>query len=211
MRLLEIHPGERAQSLVTDLHVATLTLNGAVVESLGEIRPYDALSYSWGLETETAVFRCGDVEVEALLPAYDAIIHLRDTRSPRFVWVDALCIDQFNDDEKSTHVSQMSKIYCMARNVVVWLGTKEQCGGRAIEHLDQYARNTHSADCQPGTRDWLSDVVVLLTRPWFRRTWIRQEVFAARVLWIQVGDTLLGWGGLSIRPQQRSAERHRQH
>ena len=45
------------------------------------------------------------------------------TSFPRLaIWIDAICIDQFNHAEKNQQVRQMGKIYTAAENVVVWLG-----------------------------------------------------------------------------------------
>jgi hypothetical protein len=53
---------------------------------------------------------------------YRALIQLRSTTAPRLLWVDALCIDQDNQEEVGGQVAQMGAIYAGASNVIVWFG-----------------------------------------------------------------------------------------
>jgi hypothetical protein len=50
---------------------------------------------------------------------------LRDTSSVRNLWVDAICINQNNTDEKSKQVTEMWKIYSLANKVKTWLGESD--------------------------------------------------------------------------------------
>ncbi|KAK4115357.1 hypothetical protein N656DRAFT_703708 [Canariomyces notabilis] len=53
-----------------------------------------------------------------------ALLHLRSPTHPLAVWVDAVCIDQGNIEERNAQVALMSFIYMRAAKVVVWLGAK---------------------------------------------------------------------------------------
>lgn len=48
--------------------------------------------------------------------------YLRLAEKPRTVWVDALSINQIDDEEKTHQVQHMRKIYELASRVVIWLG-----------------------------------------------------------------------------------------
>lgn len=50
-----------------------------------------------------------------------ALVHLRYLTEPRVLWIDALCIDQQNESERSSQVARMSDIYRLADRVVIWL------------------------------------------------------------------------------------------
>ncbi|KAH9220635.1 heterokaryon incompatibility protein-domain-containing protein, partial [Leptodontidium sp. 2 PMI_412] len=39
------------------------------------------------------------------------------------VWIDAVCIDQSNSDEKGIQVALISEIYSRASQAIVWLGS----------------------------------------------------------------------------------------
>jgi hypothetical protein len=56
--------------------------------------------------------------------------HLLD--EPRLLWVDAICIDQNNELERSHQVGYMREIYKRAINVTVWLGNDLSSGGDEI-------------------------------------------------------------------------------
>ncbi|KAK3402242.1 heterokaryon incompatibility protein-domain-containing protein [Sordaria brevicollis] len=60
-------------------------------------------------------------------PWYQALSCLRQLRSScrsesLTIWIDQVCIDQSNDQEKSVQVELMRKIYSTAARVVIWLG-----------------------------------------------------------------------------------------
>jgi hypothetical protein len=54
--------------------------------------------------------------------AYLALRDLRCQREDRVLWIDALCIDQSNDEERGQQVQQMGSIYSKAERVFIWLG-----------------------------------------------------------------------------------------
>ncbi|KUJ11334.1 CNVH-domain-containing protein [Mollisia scopiformis] len=47
-------------------------------------------------------------------------------RSQSYIWIDALCINQEDNDEKAIQVGMMGRIYKSAKSVVVWLGRERQ-------------------------------------------------------------------------------------
>ena len=51
-----------------------------------------------------------------------ALRYLRRERRPRTLWVDALCINQEDENEKMLEIQQMDRLYANASPVVVWLG-----------------------------------------------------------------------------------------
>ena len=67
------------------------------------------------------------------------------SRSPRFrdrfryLWVDAVCINQNDSTEKSRQVAMMSIIYKSARRVICWLGQADESIGDAMEALKRLA------------------------------------------------------------------------
>ena len=92
--------------------------------------PYRALSYTWGPAHGGLVPHDGD-QVELLVggrnhsvPAnlISALGTLPDRHLRGYYWIDALCIDQLNDKERSEQVTIMDKIYQRATAVDVWLG-----------------------------------------------------------------------------------------
>ncbi|KAK4182868.1 heterokaryon incompatibility protein 6 [Podospora australis] len=133
---------------------------------------------------------------EEVVPQYEALsyvtrnlaVALRHLRSPvgqgRVLWIDAICIDQANDDEKGVQVALMGEIFKRAWRVVAWLGPQENDSDHAMDcmlHLGS-DRCPTLADRDvnlPWSARELTAVYHLLCRTWFERLWIRQEVFLA--------------------------------
>jgi hypothetical protein len=120
------------------------------------------------------------------------------------LWVDAICIDQTNLDERAQQVGIMDRIYSNAKTVIAWLGGEDSFlrpGLEAIIELGQSSPETaeEAKAIDPfygglrqlrgeggGERDNNIDCVYpVLHRAWFRRAWIMQEAVLAKrmVFW----------------------------
>jgi hypothetical protein len=84
---------------------------------------YSALSYAWGnpLPSRQVVFEAGQ-SLSVTENCYNALQQLRHSFRRRTLWVDSICIDQANEEEKSHEVSLMRDIYNQADKVYIWLG-----------------------------------------------------------------------------------------
>jgi Heterokaryon incompatibility protein (HET) len=56
---------------------------------------------------------------------YTAIQQLRQKTRPFTIWIDALCINQSDIQERNSQVLIMHKIYASAGFVIAWLGSDE--------------------------------------------------------------------------------------
>lgn len=156
----------------------------------GISHPYEALSYVWGSEDNKRPIHIGDND-ELLITAnlYAALRHLRYCFVERILWVDAICINQADDDEKGQQVQVMAKIYAKASRVVVWLGETANNSDQALEAIrmaaeNQYKNSTYQLvspappDEKPGisssdgTNQDADAILALLHREWFRRIWV---------------------------------------
>jgi hypothetical protein len=117
IRVLLLNPAQNPEEQV-QFRLQELNLDLPV-----EQRPrYEALSYVWG-------YRYGDQEVlchgRAILVTkncLEALRHLRRKKEQRKVWVDAICIDQSSNLERTQQVQIMGDVYKCAEEVIVWLG-----------------------------------------------------------------------------------------
>ncbi|KAK4161406.1 heterokaryon incompatibility protein-domain-containing protein [Cladorrhinum sp. PSN259] len=176
--------------------------------------PYEALSYTWGSEDEYAEITVSDRKMTIRKNLYMALRHLMKPDEDQILWVDAICIDQKNDNEKGHQVGYMSQIYDKAEQVHIWLGPATenaellmdlmiQLDKRVIERSDYRrdspeawfkewpclledmgVRDLNSDDQMKQLRDVLGD---FLGNPWFQRVWIIQEVFNAKRAVIRCG------------------------
>jgi hypothetical protein len=93
---------------------------------------YEALSYTWGEELEEYFIECSGSKINLTANLDAALRQLRYTDNARVIWVDAICIDQNNETEKSRQVGIMQEIYANAKQVVVWLGPGAEEDARAF-------------------------------------------------------------------------------
>lgn len=69
---------------------------------------------------------------------YDAIHTLSDlSLSPDLpIWIDAISINQDDDEDKAVQVSRMGDIYRTSHQVLAWLGPAEQNSDLAMDSLE---------------------------------------------------------------------------
>lgn len=65
-----------------------------------------------------------------------ALRYLRSRDQVRTLWIDAICINQEDTDERSEQVGRMSDIYKLADKVIAWLGPSSTGGSVAMTTLD---------------------------------------------------------------------------
>jgi hypothetical protein len=71
--------------------------------------------------------------------ALTALWQLVDTENVLTVWIDAICINQEDNDERTSQVAMMSSIYQNAEEVVAWLGPDSKLYGVGFEVVDRMA------------------------------------------------------------------------
>ncbi|PYI13974.1 hypothetical protein BO99DRAFT_371226, partial [Aspergillus violaceofuscus CBS 115571] len=93
---------------------------------------YEALSYVWGSDRRpNSVYVDGNpLPITSNLQA--ALRRLRRQSKNRKLWVDAICINQANRQEKNVQIRLMRRIYAEASRVLVWLGPGDRDTDNAI-------------------------------------------------------------------------------
>ena len=165
MRLLRLLPPSDEKSRI-DCQLITRSLLDS-----GRTHPYDALSYAWGTEENNQPSIYIDGNEQSTRPnLYKALLHLRDCFVERIMWIDAICINQDDNDEKGRQVQSMAKIYAKASRVVVWLGDAADSSDRALEAIRAAAEEQH---VNPPTDEAIQQAILaLLKREWFERIWV---------------------------------------
>jgi Heterokaryon incompatibility protein (HET) len=213
IRLLYLHPGYRADTIICDLKPVAIT-------DL-ENHPYEALSYCWGVgEANKEIYiKAPEPQVTAQgrrPPQIHRIIRtvmsqkkffvtenlemalrrLRDENRTLTFWVDAVCIDQKNEIEKSQQVARLSEIFHQAVAVRVWLGENDDYSIEArrfirkILNLKVLEDAVESPRAEPGS--WFN-LAQLMRRDWFTRRWVVQELALAREAILHIGDKQIHW------------------
>jgi hypothetical protein len=117
----------RARNNPSNQEYTTLPTFKLIHVTLDKAPPYEALSYVWGsLEREQKIL-LGTREMAITENLYTALPHL--IRHTNLLWMDQICINQDDNDEKSNQVLLMSKIYEKASATIVWLGKEDGTEG----------------------------------------------------------------------------------
>jgi hypothetical protein len=101
IRLIELQPStdQNARLECTLLH----TTFGELSDEF--IYHYCAFSYVWGSSKDTMPILIDEKDLLVTVSLGTALLHLRDPRIPRYLWADAICINQNDDDEKLIQVT----------------------------------------------------------------------------------------------------------
>ena len=232
IRLVSIFFGSGSDELLLCLRIVKLE------ETTGS---YEALSYAWGQknpserigcnysQTDTVEVSAGDTRRIDVYPyeathcvkvtpnLKEALLQLRVVDDFRTLWIDSICINQEDSQEKSEQVCLMAEIYARAENVLVWLGVEDDITASAISCLESLARlrnvsfdelTLEEIDASIGFRPWNSNKNdrtyiphdhwrsfkrLLCERPWFRRVWVYQEIAMAHRATVICGIHAIDW------------------
>ncbi|KAL6797223.1 heterokaryon incompatibility domain-containing protein, partial [Trichoderma sp. SZMC 28013] len=133
IRLLTLLPGEYDASLLCTISEFPLD----------QSPDYEALSYAWGApdapdEVRPSLSLNGQrFDISDTLE--QALRRLRRPDIPRIMWIDRVCINQRNKDERNAQVAIMPDIYRGAMRVVAWIGERTQDSDRALLFLKEMA------------------------------------------------------------------------
>jgi Heterokaryon incompatibility protein (HET) len=85
---------------------------------------YEAVSYFWGERLHPTTIQIDGRPFRVTSNLESALQHLRhrDEGQHRRLWVDAICINQKDTQERGQQVRQMFHIYNGAKQVIIWLG-----------------------------------------------------------------------------------------
>ncbi|KAL2037547.1 hypothetical protein N7G274_009659 [Stereocaulon virgatum] len=246
IRLLTLLPGGRSTPVKIRLNIVELSLPFSEIESnstpvgdvgsattlsqpahalssnanVGNTPSYEALSYAWGPTTDptivTIVENSAKFSLQITQNLAIALPYLRHRLRPRVFWIDAICVNQQDSEERSRQVERMCDIYTRADRVVVWLGPETHDSGLALSTLHALSQEVESdwdhvsMKPVPGRHPHWADTAValrydddnrtlraldsLLLRPWHWRLWIWQEICLAKSSSIiQCGRSTLSW------------------
>jgi hypothetical protein len=189
IRLLTLKAGARDDHIQCSLNTKDLEhgewfLGGFVEEGEG----YEALSYTWGDSSSRKLIYINGATVLITENLYTALLHLRYEHKPRILWVDAICIDQQNLEERSAQVQLMFRIYGSAARVIVWLGEQSEDSDLALDVIESWSRPSAILV------DRLSTMSIeykaldnLFARSWWNRSWVVQEVINSKIVEFVVG------------------------
>ena len=209
-RVVALEPGERESALMCKLLPMPIDNVETNMASKCYDGAYEALSYTWGAPIRNQSLICCGKQLPITENLHSALLHLRLPGQPRFLWIDAICIDQKSTLERSTQIRHMEEIYRRASGVIIWLGSNASNSDVAIGFVEDFndkkTRNAiltdaHEKPCYERLEQTYRALIALIHRPYFRRSWIRQEIAVARKIRVHCGRSQCSWYALkrSIR------------
>jgi Heterokaryon incompatibility protein (HET) len=158
---------------------------------LGHAPRYTALSYCWGspMRKNTIPLNDGCLPITRNLSEYTKHSTPNPSEGPsRYLWIDAICIDQDNLVERSKQILRMKQIYEQAESIDIWLGLGDD---QTDVFLDRVNRIIEKSRDDPQHSSNLDDILLpflqslslnswdpmgkLLSNPWWTRAWVIQE------------------------------------
>jgi hypothetical protein len=209
IRLLSIQRGSDTEDLRCDLEVVSLDDNPA----------YCTLSYTWGepikranqaLWTLSGLYQVLRELYRRLFqpPAMilvnnqpfkitdnlrSALVQLQSEEHTLPIWVDQICINQDDREEKASQVGLMTAIYDQSQRTYIWLGPSADDSDAAMDFI----RSVHANNTllRPRDPDRDNNVPVpwpalqaLFARSWWERIWVVQEMFLSKEATVKCGS-----------------------
>ncbi|RWA08869.1 hypothetical protein EKO27_g6243 [Xylaria grammica] len=111
---------------------------------LKEHPQFTVVSHRWqttDAADETKSLLVNGAPVPASTGLFEVLRHLQRESDPVVVWIDALCINHAdeNEREKSVQVSQLAQIYATAEKTLIWLGATADRSDEAMKVLRRLA------------------------------------------------------------------------
>ncbi|KAK8877497.1 HET-domain-containing protein [Apiospora arundinis] len=181
---------------------------------------YFALSYTWGGATgadEVRDIHIIDGTTKQRVPfcvrrnVWDFLASsvVRKDLGGRPVYIDAICINQLDNDEKGHQIQLMQSVYSQALKVIIWLGSsmvnaEMSSNLRSLqEHGDWVWTEKKDKIAGAGTAIGVNGanpvdkqkiaVEFISSHPYWNRTWIIQEIMLASDITIIVGSYTFPW------------------
>jgi len=160
IRIFRLFEGAKDDLLKGEFIIRQLSQNRA---NDTQAPQYDALSYVWGGEPNPrdgfqVLINNNLVYITQSL--YSFLDRLRLPTQPRLLWIDAICINQYDLGELGDQVRLMPSIYSTARRVFVDLGQETDDSHKALNLLN-LAWNKHIWTDRFNQAGWTAEEVAL--------------------------------------------------
>ncbi|KAI1390721.1 HET-domain-containing protein [Hypoxylon trugodes] len=160
---------------------------------------YVAISYVWGEPdfSRSLKVKCDDdISYLKITPNVDVLLRrLRALKVLDCLWLDAICLNQADENEKSQQIPAMGRIFGEAKMVHIWIGPEDHSTAklftffRYIALLPEVEKVNMASNIVALMNTVFGNAGVMLAlesfgdfseRPWFSRRWIIQEACLAR-------------------------------
>ncbi|KAH7379570.1 heterokaryon incompatibility protein-domain-containing protein [Pyrenochaeta sp. MPI-SDFR-AT-0127] len=178
MSVLPYQPDTRIQIELCHASMSHASLPGS----------YRCLSYTWGPPDDTQEISLGGHPFRVRRNLYEFLEQAAKSLCDEKIWVDVLCINQDDDDEKAKQIVKMGLIFHRAKEVLVWLGNDNDLF-LFFEWMNsgQGKFGNHA----PGRME--STKRAFLQHPYWNRAWITQEILVATSIRVLYSTYSIEW------------------
>ncbi|KAF2258549.1 HET-domain-containing protein, partial [Lojkania enalia] len=178
IRLLKISPGD-----FNDIITCTLNIFDTSIAPESRPHEYIALSYTWGPASPTRQILVNSGTAIVRQNLWEFLVVARELIPDQLVWIDQICINQEDNDDKNHQVRLMSKIYRRASSVIVWLGSPTNDSDLAMDFISRRAFDmTYSIP-----KRLRNAIRSFFFRPYWSRLWVVQEIKLAQSVTVLCG------------------------
>lgn len=136
IRLIDVHPpGMNVEEIRCSLRCASLASSPSPA--------YETVSYVWGDAKERAYLSLDGIQISVPVSSISALRRLRLAERTRTLWMDALCINQADQNERAQQVAIMCDIYSSSRGNLIYLGGGDIDTIGAIDEIRVLVREMH--------------------------------------------------------------------
>jgi hypothetical protein len=165
-----------------------------------EAPPYVALSYVWGDSSNPQLVLVDSGAISVTPNLHHALLRLRPDagQDDLVMWIDAICINQEDIQERNVQIGNMRAIYQHASRVAVWLGLDYNESSTAIQmardlNVCQSRDEVFALLDRPQSKNHLEFLVTLFRRQYWWRIWVIQEVSCAKSAMVYCGEEVIPW------------------
>ena len=207
--------------LTVESHTGLTAVSKLHTYSRSSAPDYDAVTYTWGDDRAMTRISCNASPLDIRTNLFKALPYLDQSRPlpHRPLWIDAICLNQEDDVEKSTQVPLMGKVYENAARTLVWLGEAADDSDLALDGVSDLTQAMLAADPEKVQYSLAhsEDIVKhglpsangpiwkalqsLQLREWFFRLWTLQEIVLSKQPIILCGTKCISWESLPALQQ----------
>lgn len=152
--------------------------------------PYEALSYCWGAPADTKPIYIDGRQVLVRVILWSFLNNLCARKHDLPIWLDAICINQRDLQERDSQVRIMGRIYSRAVRTIAWLGDADDDSNYALAYLKRsQAPELFSSNARDDIQHRaLQAAAQLMQRSYWSRLWIVQEIGLSKQVLLLCGS-----------------------
>lgn len=210
IRILHLKPSRNPEA-VPDGILETVSL-------FSEPKPeYESVSYCWREVPGVSQIRLNGTIVNVPASSVKLLRRLRLEDKPRSLWIDAVCINQADLDERAAQVQLMAPVYQNAAQCLIWLGERTPKTDMVMDCIRYISKTLYKELSQatdgfskfrtppPSSFKYKAthpfrdndldpqDLVQFYKQAWFTRVWVLQEAVLPPYAVCYNGSSYVAW------------------